>query len=104
MLSIALVDMAEGNLLEGEPLPYPDPTCSDPDADLEEPIYLLLSAASRVTFLPQSQVRRNAAICYSSCGSMDAVSYWVFLHRYDLARGDVNPLCFFCPKSCSPFL
>ncbi len=41
-LASALVDMAETNLLMGEPLPRPDPTRSDPDADLEEPIHLLL--------------------------------------------------------------
>ena len=39
LLASALVDMAETNLLHGEPLPQPDPTCTDPDADLEEPIY-----------------------------------------------------------------
>ena len=49
MLASALVDMAETNVLHGEPLPTPDPTCTDPDADLEEPIFLLLSAATRVT-------------------------------------------------------
>lgn len=48
LLSSALVDMAETSLLAGEPLPLPDPTSTDPDADLEEPIHLLLSAASRV--------------------------------------------------------
>jgi predicted RNase H-like HicB family nuclease len=47
MLASALVDMAETNLIHGEPLPYPDPTISDPDADVEEPIHLLLTAASR---------------------------------------------------------
>lgn len=56
MLSSALVDMAETNLLHGEPLPHPDPTSSDPDADLEEPIHLLLTAASRITLLPQGAV------------------------------------------------
>jgi len=56
MLASALVDMAETNLLHGEPLPLPDPTCTDPEADLEEPIYLLLSAASRVTLVPQGAV------------------------------------------------
>ena len=39
LLASALVDMAETNLLEGQPLPQPDPTCTDPDADLEEPIH-----------------------------------------------------------------
>jgi predicted RNase H-like HicB family nuclease len=53
MLAAALVDMAETNLLLGEPLPRPDPNCTNPDADLEEPIHLLLSAASRVAYVPQ---------------------------------------------------
>ena len=39
LLASALVDMAETNLLHGEPLPQPNPTCTDPEADLEEPIY-----------------------------------------------------------------
>lgn len=52
MLSSALVDMAETNLLRGEPLPQPDPSATDPEADLEEPVYLLLSAASRVAVAP----------------------------------------------------
>ena len=56
MLASALVDMAETNLLHGEPLPQPDPTCTDPDADLEEPIHLLLKAASRVALVPQDAV------------------------------------------------
>ena len=54
MLASALVDMAETNLLRGEPLPPPDPTCSDPEADIEEPIHLLLTAASQVALVPQS--------------------------------------------------
>lgn len=53
LLASALVDMAETNVLHGEPLPRPDPTCTDPDADLEEPIHLLLKAASRVVLVPQ---------------------------------------------------
>lgn len=52
MLASALVDMAETNLLLGEPLPRPDPTVTDPEADLEEPIHLLLTAASRVALQP----------------------------------------------------
>jgi predicted RNase H-like HicB family nuclease len=39
-LAEALFDMAETNLLAGEALPLPDVKASDPDADLEEPIYL----------------------------------------------------------------
>lgn len=41
-LAAALRDMAETNLLRGESLPVPDATRSDPDADLEEPIYVVL--------------------------------------------------------------
>jgi predicted RNase H-like HicB family nuclease len=52
-LASALVDMAETNLLHGEPLPQPDPNLTDPEADLEEPIHLLLTAASRVNMVPQ---------------------------------------------------
>ena len=42
LLSSALVDMAETNLLHGEPLPCPNPAVSDAEADWEEPIYLLM--------------------------------------------------------------
>ena len=54
MLASALVDMAETNLLFGEPLPKPDPSLSDAEADLEEPIHLLLTATSRVTTVPKN--------------------------------------------------
>jgi predicted RNase H-like HicB family nuclease len=53
LLASALVDMAETNLLHGEALPQPDPTCSDVEADLEEPIHLLLKAATHVVMVPQ---------------------------------------------------
>ncbi len=52
LLASALVDMAETALLHGEPLPQPDPSCTDPEADLEEPIHLLLTAASHVSIEP----------------------------------------------------
>ena len=48
LLSSALVDMAETNMLEGEPLPRPNPESTDPESDWEEPIYLLMQAASRI--------------------------------------------------------
>lgn len=43
-LAGALRDMAETNLLRGEPLPVADAFRTDPEADLEEPIYLVLQA------------------------------------------------------------
>lgn len=48
LLHSALVDMAETNMLEGEPLPCPNPASTDPEADWEEPIYLFMQAASRI--------------------------------------------------------
>lgn len=42
LLAGALVDMAETNLMVGENLPIPHPDISDPDADLEESIRLVL--------------------------------------------------------------
>ncbi len=54
LLASALVDMAETNLLRGEPLPQPDPSCTDPEADLEEPIHLLLTATSHVRIVPRA--------------------------------------------------
>jgi predicted RNase H-like HicB family nuclease len=56
LLASALVDMAETTLLHGEPLPLPDPLCNDPEADLEEPIHLLLTATSHVRVVPQTAV------------------------------------------------
>jgi predicted RNase H-like HicB family nuclease len=53
MLASALVDVAETDLLEGRPLPPPDPTADDADADIVEPIHLLLTAASVVVQMPQ---------------------------------------------------
>jgi len=53
LLAGALVDMAETNLLLGEALPVPNPQAHDAEADIEEPIYLLLTAASRVTTVPE---------------------------------------------------
>jgi len=52
LLAGALVDMAETNLLLGEALPRPDSEQSDPEADLEEPIHLILNASSRVKVVP----------------------------------------------------
>ena len=60
MLASALVDMAETNLMLHEPLPTPDPTVTDAESDLEEPIHLILSAASRVTVSPAAPAQSNA--------------------------------------------
>jgi len=54
LLASALVDMAETALLRGESLPQPDPSCTDLDADVEEPIHLLLTAASHIRVVPQT--------------------------------------------------
>ena len=54
LLAGALIDMAETNLMMGESLPAPDPSVSDADADLEEPIHLILTAASKVKLVPAS--------------------------------------------------
>jgi len=60
MLASALVDMAETNLLLHEPLPTPDPTATDVESDLEEPIHLILSAASRVIIEPSAPAQATA--------------------------------------------
>jgi predicted RNase H-like HicB family nuclease len=57
LLATALVDMTETLLLAGEPLPPPDPASTNPESDLEEPIHLLLAAASRVKLVPQGAAR-----------------------------------------------
>lgn len=49
----ALADMAETYLLRGKPLPQPDATKTDPESDIEEPIYLLLTGANQVAVVPQ---------------------------------------------------
>ncbi len=51
-LASAIVDMAETNLIHGESLPIPNPQLTDSEADIEEPIHLILTAASRVQILP----------------------------------------------------
>ncbi|QDT39687.1 hypothetical protein Pan189_40960 [Stratiformator vulcanicus] len=48
MLASALVDMAESDMLDGRTLPRPDSNRTDPDADIVEPIYLILSAGAHV--------------------------------------------------------
>ena len=60
LLGCALVDMVETHLLEGETLPRPDPNATAPEADLEEPIHLLLEAASHVVSKPAGELRETA--------------------------------------------
>ncbi len=55
LLGSALVDMAETNLLRGEPLPPPNPSATSEESDLEEPIHLILTAASRVMLVPRAK-------------------------------------------------
>ena len=43
----------EKTFMHGEAMPRPDPSLTDPEADLEEPVHLLLTAASRVAQVPQ---------------------------------------------------
>ncbi len=53
MLQDALTLMAEYYLDDGKPLPKPDPNVTSDESDIEEPIYLLLSAASKVAVVAQ---------------------------------------------------
>ena len=56
MLGIALIDVAETLLGLGQALPPPDPAISDSEMDLEEPIYLHLSASSEISQEPAGVV------------------------------------------------
>jgi hypothetical protein len=56
LLAAALVDVAEAAIESGEPLPLPDPSASDPDMDIEEPIYLHLTASTDVREVPAGAV------------------------------------------------
>lgn len=53
-LASALLDMAETNLELGEALPKPQPTLSKVDADVEEPIYLVLQASHKISVHAQA--------------------------------------------------
>ena len=60
LLASALVDMAETNLMQGESLPKPKPLSTDLEADLEEPIYLLLTASHRGRVVPEEAMYEAA--------------------------------------------
>jgi len=53
LLSNALVDMAETNLMLGEGLPKPNAALTEADSDLEEPIHLILNASTRFAVIPE---------------------------------------------------
>jgi predicted RNase H-like HicB family nuclease len=53
LLRSALADMAEECLICGESLPQPNPTVTDQESDLEEPIHLLLQASTHVVEVAQ---------------------------------------------------
>lgn len=52
LLAVALADVAEAAVEAGEPLPRPDPSVSDPEMDIEEPIFLHLLASTEVREVP----------------------------------------------------
>jgi len=54
LLAGALVDMAETTLLEGESLPLPNPSMTNDESDLEEPIHLILNASSQIKIVPET--------------------------------------------------
>lgn len=55
-LARALVDAAEAAVESGQALPVPDPKVSDPEMDIEEPIYLHFRASSGVREVPTGAV------------------------------------------------
>jgi hypothetical protein len=55
-LAVALVDVAEAAVESGQPLPIPDPGAADPEMDIEEPIYLHLTASTEVQEVPAGAV------------------------------------------------
>ncbi|MEP7148858.1 MAG: type II toxin-antitoxin system HicB family antitoxin [Acidobacteriota bacterium] len=55
LLAGALEDMAETNIMLGEALPKPNPDAKDSDSDFDEPIHLILKAATQVTVRPRGR-------------------------------------------------
>ena len=55
-LALALVDVAEAAVESGQLLPIPDPTVTNPEMDIEEPIYLHLGASTEVREVPAGVV------------------------------------------------
>ena len=55
-LAVALVDVAEAAIESGLTMSMPDPKVSDPEMDIEEPIYLHLRASTAVREVPAGVV------------------------------------------------
>jgi hypothetical protein len=55
-LASALLDVAQTHLEHSQALPSPNPLASDPEMDLEEPIYLHLSVSSDIVETPAGVV------------------------------------------------
>jgi hypothetical protein len=56
LLAVALADVAVAAVESREPLPLPDPLVSDPEMDIQEPIYLHLVASTEVREVPDGAV------------------------------------------------
>jgi len=56
LLAVALVDVAETVSESGQAWPAPNPHASNPEMDIEEPIYLHLQVSSDVQFIPAGVV------------------------------------------------
>jgi len=56
MLASALIDVAETRWEFGEALPLPDSSATNSEMDIEEPIYLHLTASSSVSRIPAGVV------------------------------------------------
>jgi predicted RNase H-like HicB family nuclease len=56
LLTAALLDVAETRLELGQSLPTPNSSISDPEMDIEEPIYLHLTASSDVDEIPAGEI------------------------------------------------
>jgi predicted RNase H-like HicB family nuclease len=56
LLAVALIDVAESYLEEGQPLPRPNPGMTNLEMDVEEPIYLHLKASTEITEVPAGVV------------------------------------------------
>jgi predicted RNase H-like HicB family nuclease len=56
LLSTALLDVTETRLELGQSLPTPNPQVTDPDMDIDEPIYVHLSVSTDVVETPAGEV------------------------------------------------